>query len=757
MKFSAKLILLFVTLTVVPMLFLIILVTTSVRDASLSETVSHLTSIADIQKERTLESLDRYLEQAKLIASRSQLRISLDKYNQDSNTDDLGRIDNILKDAQDSIDLVNEINIYSNQGVLIRSTANDNSQETFNSKYILRASEEFFMSEVFQNKNGVLSTSILGPLVLDEKVIGILEVISDAKLLTVVAQNYSGLGDTGETLIAKKDDSGDALFLTPVRFDTNAALNRVVLKTQINVPMTTAIAGQEKVLIDQDIVDYQGIPVVSVTRYIGDLDWGLVVKISRDEVLNTSKDLSVSLWSMALIIILIVSIVAFRVSEMVSNPIAELTKIARKFQLKDFTARAHVSSQDEIGLMSEAFNDMANIIQKSYKNLENEVKNRTKELEETTNRMVLATKSAQIGIWEWDVVNNVLTWDDQMYKLYGLKKGDFSGAYEAWQNGLHPDDKKNGEDAVQKALKGEKDFSVTFRVIWPDGQVKYLQAHALVERDKGGKALKMIGVNWDITNEKTIDKAKTEFVSLASHQLRTPLSSIGWFTEMLMDSGLGKVNKKQKEYLEEIYSGKQRMAELITALLNVSRLELGTFGVDVEDIEPQKVLNSVLGDIEQKVKDKKIKLNKEIQINLPIMKSDHKLLSIIFQNFLTNAVKYTKEGGSIDITLKSLKKGEVVDDKKIKVDSLYFSVKDTGIGIPERQKDKIFSKLFRADNVGIVDTDGTGLGLYIIKSVLDVLKGQVWFQSKENEGSEFSCLIPVKHIDFQNKTGKKLE
>jgi hypothetical protein len=136
MKFSAKLILLFVTLTVVPMLFLIILVTTSVRDASLSETVSHLTSIADIQKERTLESLDRYLEQAKLIASRSQLRISLDKYNQDSNTDDLGRIDNILKDAQDSIDLVNEINIYSNQGVLIRSTANDNSQETFNSKYI---------------------------------------------------------------------------------------------------------------------------------------------------------------------------------------------------------------------------------------------------------------------------------------------------------------------------------------------------------------------------------------------------------------------------------------------------------------------------------------------------------------------------------------------------------------------------------------------------------------------------------------------
>jgi signal transduction histidine kinase/HAMP domain-containing protein len=757
MKFSVKLILLFVTLTFVPLIFFIILTVTSVRDASLSETVSHLTSIADIQKERTLESLDRYLEQAKLIASRSQLRISLDKYNQDSNTDDLGRIDNILKDAQDSIDLVNEINIYSNQGVLIRSTANDNSQETFNSKYILRASEEFFMSEVFQNKNGVLSTSILGPLVLDEKVIGILEVISDAKLLTVVAQNYSGLGDTGETLIAKKDDSGDALFLTPVRFDTNAALNRVVLKTQINVPMTTAIAGQEKVLIDQDIVDYQGIPVVSVTRYIGDLDWGLVVKISRDEVLNTSKDLSVSLWSMALIIILIVSIVAFRVSEMVSNPIAELTKIARKFQLKDFTARAHVSSQDEIGLMSEAFNDMANIIQKSYKNLENEVKNRTKELEETTNRMVLATKSAQIGIWEWDVVNNVLTWDDQMYKLYGLKKGDFSGAYEAWQNGLHPDDKKNGEDAVQKALKGEKDFSVTFRVIWPDGQVKYLQAHALVERDKGGKALKMIGVNWDITNEKTIDKAKTEFVSLASHQLRTPLSSIGWFTEMLMDSGLGKVNKKQKEYLEEIYSGKQRMAELITALLNVSRLELGTFGVDVEDIEPQKVLNSVLGDIEQKVKDKKIKLNKEIQINLPIMKSDHKLLSIIFQNFLTNAVKYTKEGGSIDITLKSLKKGEVVDDKKIKVDSLYFSVKDTGIGIPERQKDKIFSKLFRADNVGIVDTDGTGLGLYIIKSVLDVLKGQVWFQSKENEGSEFSCLIPVKHIDFQNKTGKKLE
>ncbi len=247
----------------------------------------------------------------------------------------------------------------------------------------------------------------------------------------------------------------------------------------------------------------------------------------------------------------------------------------------------------------------------------------------------------------------------------------------------------------------------------------------------------------DITKEKQIDKAKTEFVSLASHQLRTPLSTVNWYTEMLLAGYTGEINEKQKKYLDEIYRGNQRMVELVNALLNVSRLELGTFVVEPEPTDIVVLAKSAIDEQKNVIDQKKLKFSDHFANDVPKINVDPKLLHMVFQNLLSNAVKYTLEGGSIEF-------GISLDKEKRYVN---IRVADTGYGIPKNQQDKIFTKLFRADNVRKKDTEGTGLGLYIVKSIIEHTEGTIRFESEENKGTTFYISLPIEGM--KKKEGTK--
>ena len=139
-----------------------------------------------------------------------------------------------------------------------------------------------------------------------------------------------------------------------------------------------------------------------------------------------------------------------------------------------------------------------------------DAKNAEDALKQISDRLLLASRAGGVGVWDYDVVNNKLVWDDQMYRLYGITADKFSGAYDAWQTGLHPEDKKRGDDEIQMALRGEKEFDIEFRVLWPDGTSHYIRALAMVQRDVSGKPLRMIGTNWDITERKRAENALRE-------------------------------------------------------------------------------------------------------------------------------------------------------------------------------------------------------------------------------------------------------
>jgi len=243
----------------------------------------------------------------------------------------------------------------------------------------------------------------------------------------------------------------------------------------------------------------------------------------------------------------------------------------------------------------------------------------------------------------------------------------------------------------------------------------------------------------DITKEKDIDRVKTEFISIASHQLRTPLTTISWYSEMLIAGDTGNIGILQKKYLGEVRHGIKRMVELVNALLSVARLELGTFATDPKPTDVALVVQNVISELKTQIDEKKIACSFVCQKNMPVIYTDQKLLRMVAQNLLSNAVKYTGEKGKVSLFLSA--------DKK----DVLLRISDTGCGIPKHQQDKIFTKLFRADNAREKDTEGTGLGLYIVKSIIGQFGGNVRFESEENKGTTFFVTFPLEGMEKPTK------
>jgi signal transduction histidine kinase len=257
-----------------------------------------------------------------------------------------------------------------------------------------------------------------------------------------------------------------------------------------------------------------------------------------------------------------------------------------------------------------------------------------------------------------------------------------------------------------------------------------------------GEILGSVVVFRDVSKEREIDKAKTEFVSLASHELRGPIAAMNWNSEMLMSNDFDKLTPKQREYIKVTYQSGQRMSELVNALLNVSRLELGTFVIEPKKADIFEIAKICIKEIEPQLLLKKLHFKTKFDKEIPEIMADPKLLGIVFRNLLTNAVKYTPIGGKIEF---------VIEQEN---DGIMIKLIDTGIGIPKNQQDKIFTKLFRADNVKIVDPNGTGLGLYIVKEILDHSGGKIWFESKLGKGTTFYVSLPLSGMTKKEGTRK---
>lgn len=382
-------------------------------------------------------------------------------------------------------------------------------------------------------------------------------------------------------------------------------------------------------------------------------------------------------------------------------------------------------------------------LKRLHETLEEKVFERTKDLEQTKARNEAILASIGDGLVVVDKEGKISYINKSFEEMLGWKAQEIIGKS---MIEVVPREDLNGlevsfkERILTLVLSGEKfiaDLANSFYYIRKN-KTRFPASSIVAPVVLDGKIVGAVEVFRDITKEKEIDKAKTEFVSLASHQLRTPLTTTSWYTEMILSGDVGKVSKEQKKYLQEIHRSNQRMVELVNTLLDVSRIELGTLLIEPTQTDIIALAQSVLDEQKPRIEEKKLvlvqKLNKESSMFL----TDSKLLRMVFQNLLTNAVSYTPTGGRIEFTIS-------FDDKK----SILIKVSDTGYGIPKNQQHQIFAKLFRADNVRDKDTGGTGLGLYIVKSIVENSGGKIWFESPHGNPT----VIAKKSVDGEETPG----
>jgi signal transduction histidine kinase len=229
---------------------------------------------------------------------------------------------------------------------------------------------------------------------------------------------------------------------------------------------------------------------------------------------------------------------------------------------------------------------------------------------------------------------------------------------------------------------------------------------------------------------KELDRQKDELLGIVSHQLATPISALKWDFEMLLDGDIGEIKEEQKDFFQKLQGVTAHLSDLVSMILDVSRIQLGKMKVDRTELDLNTFFGDVLNIMDAKAKEHKVNLTSSLQPKMGTGNFDKRLMLMIIENLLSNAIKYTPEGGKAKI------------ETKIENSILKFSVSDTGCGIPKKDHDKIFGKLFRASNVRSVD--GNGFGLYVVKGAVEAQGGTIRFESFEGKGTTFFVEIPLK-------------
>jgi len=360
-------------------------------------------------------------------------------------------------------------------------------------------------------------------------------------------------------------------------------------------------------------------------------------------------------------------------------------------------------------------------------------------LRNLSDRLTLAVKSGALGIWDWDIPHNILRWDDRMYELYGLKPEQFANAYEAWASTLHPEDRLNTENAIQQALRGEKEYDPEFRVLLPDGTSRFIKAYSLVQRNEQGEPLRMVGINLDISDRKraeiTIQQTTAQleasnreleaFAYSVSHDLRAPLRAIDGFSNALMEDYADKFDEDGRDYFERIRRNIQRMGMLIDDLLRLSR-------VSRSEMQYSKVNLSALA--QEQIHDLR-ESDPQRQVEVVIapdlcVTADVTLMRVIISNLIQNAWKFTSHHATARIEFGVIQQeGELI----------YF-VRDDGAGFDMNYTKMLFGVFQRLHNTN--EFPGTGIGLATVQRVVHRHGGRVWAEGEVEKGATIYFTVP---------------
>ncbi|WP_018150872.1 CHASE domain-containing protein [Leeia oryzae] len=374
-------------------------------------------------------------------------------------------------------------------------------------------------------------------------------------------------------------------------------------------------------------------------------------------------------------------------------------------------------------------------------------------LKRLSERLSVANLAAENGIWEWSLEDNSLIWDEQMHKLYQTPPDiQQSGlVYDLWHKMVHPDDITLVDAAITSAIEQGTDFNLHFRIILPDGSHRHLQSVATIERNPQGKAIRMVGVNRDITQEMEFNtrlqeakdaadaanQAKSDFLANMSHEIRTPMNAVIGLSQLLADTPLDPL---QLDYLQKIQSSSKNLLGILNDILDYSKIEANKLALENTSLSLPGVLDAAKALFVRDAMSKGISLTMSIADEVPpCIKGDPLRLGQILNNLVGNAIKFTTTG-EVTVHVSTLPASEAPL-------TLRFEIRDTGIGLTDEHIHKLFSPFTQADTSITRKFGGTGLGLSICKRLVALMGGEIGVHSQPGQGSTFWFTIQTEQAD----------
>jgi PAS domain S-box-containing protein len=356
------------------------------------------------------------------------------------------------------------------------------------------------------------------------------------------------------------------------------------------------------------------------------------------------------------------------------------------------------------------------------------------EKEHQASENLLALKQAQaiakFGSWEWDRKKDKVFWSEELCRIFGVYSPDGYIDYESYIKAIHPEDREMVHATINRALKNAKPFSFDHRIVRPNGSVRYIHGNGQPTVDSSGAVVKMLGTAQDVTEAILLDQARSDFVALASHQLRTPATGVKQYLGLLLEGYAGSLSDDQASFLRIAYESNDRQLSIVDDLLYVAQVDSGNLKLSSERIDLVELLQNIVKDHALKFENKKQVLVFEPTPKKMYVHADGRRLRMAIENILDNAHKYTPDRGRIKLGLTKIGKDVVV------------LIEDSGIGIAKKDISKIFKKFSRINNPSTRQSQGTGLGLYLTRRIIKLHGGRIVVDSVIGKGTKFKIYLP---------------
>lgn len=352
---------------------------------------------------------------------------------------------------------------------------------------------------------------------------------------------------------------------------------------------------------------------------------------------------------------------------------------------------------------------------------------------------------ANMGNWRWSVGSETIEWSDQIYKIFGVTREEFTPTLDNTNNLLHKRDIGRMMQAFQRAIIEQNDYDMDFRVIRDDGSTRYVRCEGRCELDSDGDAIALYGVMQDITGQTEHEMelreakdsaeqayaAKSRFLANMSHELRTPLNAIIGFSDMIQRQMLGPLgSEKYVDYATNIKDSGEHLLDLITDILDMSKIEAGKYDLDLEEVQLGALVNTAVRMIESRANEGVLTLNNNVKTEEPLIVADRRAVMQILLNVLSNAVKFTEPGGKITVACEEF-------DNHVTV-----KITDTGIGIPANKLNAVMRPFEQVSTAFTRNHEGSGLGLAITKELAELHGGLLYLESTVGHGTTASLRLP---------------